>query len=84
MELEFRFRNNDMGMLFPTFQERVNAMLPAQKAEAETEASAARELDPGCQAQAQRATNSNNIRAVMIPDNIAQPPFGACLPRPCR
>ena len=46
MELEFRFRNNDMGMLFPTFQERVNAMLPAQKAEAETEASAARELDP--------------------------------------
>ena len=44
MELEFRFRNNDMGMLFPTFQERVNTMLPAQKTEAETEASAAREL----------------------------------------
>ena len=46
MELEFRFRNNDMGMLFPTFQERVNAMLPAQKAEAATEASAATELKP--------------------------------------
>jgi hypothetical protein len=46
VELEFRFRNNDMGMLFPTFQERVNAMLPAQKAEAATEASAATELKP--------------------------------------
>ena len=29
MELEFRSRNNDMGHVFPTFQERVNAMLPA-------------------------------------------------------
>lgn len=32
MELEFRFRNNDRGPLFPTFQERVNAMLPAGQA----------------------------------------------------
>ncbi len=29
MELEFRSRNNDMGHIFPTFQERVNTMLPA-------------------------------------------------------
>ncbi|MBQ9407046.1 MAG: pseudouridine synthase [Desulfovibrio sp.] len=29
MELEFRSRNNDMGPVFPTFQERVNTMLPA-------------------------------------------------------
>ena len=33
MELEFRFRNNDLGPVFPTFQERVNAMLPANRAE---------------------------------------------------
>ncbi len=32
MELEFRFRNNDLGPHFPTFQERVNAMLPARPA----------------------------------------------------
>ncbi|MEE0814804.1 MAG: pseudouridine synthase [Desulfovibrio fairfieldensis] len=35
MELEFRFRNNDLGPHFPTFQERVNAMLPARPAEPE-------------------------------------------------
>lgn len=34
MELEFRFRNNDMGPIFPTFQERVNTMLPVNRAEA--------------------------------------------------
>lgn len=34
MELEFRLRNNDMGSLFPTFQERVNAMLPVNRAAA--------------------------------------------------
>ena len=34
MELEFRFRNNDRGPLLPTFQERVNAMLPANRAAA--------------------------------------------------
>lgn len=28
MELEFRYRNHDMGAYLPTFQERVNAMLP--------------------------------------------------------
>lgn len=33
MELEFRFRNNDLGPHFPTFQERVNTMLPARPAE---------------------------------------------------
>lgn len=33
MELEFRFRNNDLGPLFPTFQERVNAMLPVTQTE---------------------------------------------------
>ena len=33
MELEFRFRNNDLGPVFPTFQERVNAMLPVNRAE---------------------------------------------------
>lgn len=30
MELEFRLRNNDFGPHFPTFQERVNSMLPAE------------------------------------------------------
>ena len=29
MEIQFRSRNHDMGAIFPTFQERVNAMLPA-------------------------------------------------------
>lgn len=32
MELEFRTRNNDMGSVFPTFQERVNTMLPVDRA----------------------------------------------------
>lgn len=43
MEMEFRFRNNDFGPLFPTFQERVNAMLPADFV-AESAASAAAAL----------------------------------------
>lgn len=29
MELQFRSRNHDLGAFFPTFQERVNTMLPA-------------------------------------------------------
>lgn len=41
MELEFRSRNHDMGNFFPTFQERVNSMLPAEQA-----TSAAPELEP--------------------------------------
>lgn len=32
MELQFRNRNNDMGAFMPTFQERVNSMLPADQA----------------------------------------------------
>lgn len=32
MELQFRSRNHDMGAFFPTFQERVNSMLPAEGA----------------------------------------------------
>ncbi len=28
METQFISRNHDMGMVFPTFQERVNSMLP--------------------------------------------------------
>lgn len=38
MELQFRSRNNDLGSYFPTFQERVNSMLPAQSSEAPAEA----------------------------------------------
>lgn len=30
MDIQFRSRNNDMGAYFPTFQERVNSMLPAE------------------------------------------------------
>lgn len=33
MELEFRQRNHDMCLVLPTFQERVNAMLPVNRAE---------------------------------------------------
>lgn len=33
MEIQFRSRNHDMGACFPTFQERVNSMLPAGNAE---------------------------------------------------
>ena len=32
MEIQFRSRNHDMGAIFPTFQERVNSMLPANDA----------------------------------------------------
>lgn len=28
MDLQFRSRNHDLGAYFPTFQERVNSMLP--------------------------------------------------------
>lgn len=42
MELQFRSRNHDMGALFPTFQERVNSMLPVSEANA----SAAPALEP--------------------------------------
>lgn len=28
MDTQFRSRNHDMGIIFPTFQERVNGMLP--------------------------------------------------------
>ena len=41
MELEFRFRNNDLGPVFPTFQERVNSMLPVNRAESTPAAPAA-------------------------------------------
>lgn len=41
MELQFCRRNHDMGNFFPTFQERVNNMLPAEQA-----VSAAPELAP--------------------------------------
>ncbi len=41
MELQFLSRNHDIGAYFPTFQERVNSMLPAQQA-----ASAAPALEP--------------------------------------
>ena len=55
MELEFRFRNNDMGPVVPTFQERVNGMLSAQASDTSmavrhnssaAEASAATVLQP--------------------------------------
>ncbi len=32
MEIEFRSRNHDIGAFFPTFQERVNSMMPASAA----------------------------------------------------
>lgn len=37
MELQFRSRNHDMGAFLPTFQERVNSMLPAEQAAPELE-----------------------------------------------
>lgn len=32
MEIQFRSRNHDIGTFFPTFQERVNSMVPASEA----------------------------------------------------
>ena len=37
MDMEFRRRNNDLGMCVPTFQERVNTMLPAERPAASLE-----------------------------------------------
>ncbi len=34
MDIQFRSRNHDMGAFFPTFQERVNSMLPVDNAAA--------------------------------------------------
>lgn len=34
MEIQFRSRNHDMGTFIPTFQERVNSMLPAENTSA--------------------------------------------------
>lgn len=45
MEVQFRSRNHDLGAFFPTFQERVNAMLPVENRAAEAASSAAPALD---------------------------------------
>ena len=45
MELQFRSRNHDLGAFFPTFQERVNTMLPAENRAAVAAGSAAPALD---------------------------------------
>ena len=45
MELEFRRRNNDLGLCFPTFQERINNMPPASQGECQA-GSAAPALEP--------------------------------------
>lgn len=45
MELQFRSRNHDLGAFFPTFQERVNTMLPAENRAAAAASSAAPVLD---------------------------------------
>lgn len=37
MDIQFRSRNHDIGAYFPTFQERVNSMLPAEGAAAAPE-----------------------------------------------
>jgi len=42
MDIQFYSRNHDMGTYFPTFQERVNNMLPADSAAS----SAAKALEP--------------------------------------
>lgn len=41
MDIQFRSRNQDIGAYFPTFQERVNSMLPADQ-----NASAAPAIEP--------------------------------------
>lgn len=45
MEVQFRSRNHDLGAFFPTFQERVNAMLPAGNRAGDAASSAAPALD---------------------------------------
>lgn len=45
MEVQFRSRNHDLGVFFPTFQERVNAMLPVGNRAADAATSAAPVLD---------------------------------------
>ncbi len=47
MDIQFCSRNHDMGAYFPTFQERVNNMLPAEEAST----SAARNLESESKAQ---------------------------------
>lgn len=47
MELQVRSRNHELGIVFPTFQERVNAMLPAT---GQAASSAAPLLDPADEA----------------------------------
>ena len=37
MDMEYRRRNNDLGICVPTFQERVNTMLPAERPAARLE-----------------------------------------------
>lgn len=37
MEMQFRSRNHDMGNFFPTHQERMNNMMPAQQTVAASE-----------------------------------------------
>ena len=61
MEMEFRRRNNDVGPCVPTFQERVNTMLPAS----ETATSAAKALAPDKTLMTPHMPNSDEVRETM-------------------
>ncbi|MDO5483925.1 MAG: pseudouridine synthase [Desulfovibrionaceae bacterium] len=66
MELEFRYRNNDMGAYIPTFQERVNTMLPAPRSE-HREMNAAPALDSAVEnlSVTPRMPNLDEVRQTM-------------------
>lgn len=61
MSLEFCSRNNDISGLFPTFQERINAMLPSSQALNLESTSAAQELASQTAENSTLAPTSNEI-----------------------
>lgn len=61
MEMEFRRRNNDVGPCVPTFQERVNTMLPANGAATAT----AEALAPSKTMMTPHMPNSDEVRETL-------------------
>lgn len=61
MEMEIRRRNNDVGLCVPTFQERVNTMLPANG----PSSSAAEELSPSRELMTPHMPNSGEVAETM-------------------
>ncbi|MDR2054407.1 MAG: pseudouridine synthase [Desulfovibrio sp.] len=68
MDMELRVRNHDIGLFFPTFQERVNGMLPVTESPANVRSAADACAAPALEERASatpRYLNSEEVRATL-------------------